>query len=116
MNTIDAFLNKITMYRLVMYYLGILVGIAVLFGAIGWLPYNPVDLLFQTLFLLAACAIGNRMLAWFFHAHPNSESAYITALILTLIVTPQPIGSELRRIPRGARRRIDGGQIYFRPQ
>ncbi len=79
------------MYRLVMYYLGILVGIAVLFGAIGWLPYNPFDLVFQTIFLLIACTVGNGILAWFFHAHPNSESAYITALILTLIVTPQPI-------------------------
>jgi ferredoxin-NADP reductase len=92
MKFIDNFLNRITMYRLVMYYLMILVGIAVVFGAIGWLPYNPIDLLFEAVFLLVACWIVNRILAAIFNAHPNSESAYITALILTLIITPQPIG------------------------
>ncbi len=92
MKFIDNFLNRITMYRLVMYYLMILVGIAVVFGAIGWLPYNPINLLFEAVFLLVACWIVNRILAAIFHAHQNSESAYITALILTLIITPQPIG------------------------
>ncbi len=92
MDLIDNFLNKITMYRLVMYYLGILVGIAAVFGALGWLPYSPAYLLFQTVFLLAACWVANGILAWIFRAHPNSESAYITALILALIVTPQAPG------------------------
>jgi ferredoxin-NADP reductase/Na+-translocating ferredoxin:NAD+ oxidoreductase RnfD subunit len=90
MNFIDTFLNRITMYRLVMYYLMILVGVAAVFGAAGWLPYNPFDLLFEGIFLLVACWSFNGIIAWTFRAHPNSESAYITALILTLIVTPQP--------------------------
>ncbi len=90
MNYIDNFLNRITMYRLVMYYLMILVGIAAIFGAIGWLPYNPLNLLFEAVFLFIACWAANGILAAFFGAHPNSESAYITSLILTLIISPQP--------------------------
>ena len=41
MNFIDNFLNKITMYRLVFYYLVALIGIAAIFGAFRILPYNP---------------------------------------------------------------------------
>ena len=90
MNIIDGFLNKITMYRLVLYYLAGLVAIAAIFGALGWLPYGPTDLLFEAIFFLVACWAANGILAGIFGAHPNSESAYITALILTLIISPQP--------------------------
>lgn len=90
MNLIDNFLNRITMYRLVMYYLMILIGIAAAFGAAGLLPYDPFSLLFEAVFLFAACWAANGILAAVFRAHPNSESAYITALILALIISPQP--------------------------
>jgi glycine betaine catabolism B len=88
MNIIDRFLNKITMYRLVLYYLAALVAIAAIFGAFGILPYNPVAIIFSTLFLLVVAWAANGIIAGFLKAHPNSESAYITALILALIITP----------------------------
>ncbi len=88
MNFIDRFLNNITMYRLVMYYLMILLAIAAIFGAFGILPYNPIAIIFSTLFLLVVAWATNGILVRIMNAHPNTESVYITALILALIITP----------------------------
>jgi ferredoxin-NADP reductase/Na+-translocating ferredoxin:NAD+ oxidoreductase RnfD subunit len=88
MNFIDRFLNNITMYRLVVYYLMILLAIAAIFGAFGILPYNPIAIIFSTLFLLVVAWATNGILAHIMNAHPNTESVYITALILALIITP----------------------------
>jgi len=88
MNFIDRFLNNITMYRLLMYYLMILLAIAAIFGAFGILPYNPIAIIFSTLFLLVVAWAANGILAHIMNAHPNTESVYITALILALIITP----------------------------
>jgi len=86
---IDSLLNKITMYRLVLYYLIVLVAVAMIFGAFGILPYSPLSLLFSVTALTLIAWITNTVFAKLFKAQPNAESAYITALILTLIITPQ---------------------------
>jgi ferredoxin-NADP reductase len=88
LNFIDRFLNKITMYRLVLYYLITLVGIAVIFAAFGLLPYNPISIIFSAVFLTVIAWIANLACAKLLNAHPNVESVYITALILALIITP----------------------------
>jgi ferredoxin-NADP reductase/Na+-translocating ferredoxin:NAD+ oxidoreductase RnfD subunit len=85
---IDRLLNRITMYRLVLYFLIILLAVAAIFGALGMLPYSPLAIIFSTLFLVVACWIVNIVFAKIFHAQPNTESVYITALILALIITP----------------------------
>ncbi len=85
---IDRLLNRITMYRLVLYFLILLLAVAVVFGALGWLPYSPVAIIFSSLFLVAVCWIANGVFAQVFKAQPNVESVYITALILALIITP----------------------------
>lgn len=91
MNTpafIDTFLNKITMYRLVLYYLIALLIIAAFFGFFGWLPINPANLAFSTLLILGVSWITNRAFAKSFGAAANVESVYISALILALIISP----------------------------
>ncbi len=88
MNAIDRFLNTITMYRLVVYYLGGLLALAAVFGAIGWLPYSPIAIVFSALFLTLVSWAANGIIAAFLKAHPNTESVYITAFILALIITP----------------------------
>ncbi len=85
---IDSLLNRITMYRLVLYYLIVLIGAGVLFSILHLLPYDPLGLVFTTLFLIAACYATNKLFAWAFHLTPNVESVYITALIFALIITP----------------------------
>ncbi|MDD2657230.1 MAG: hypothetical protein PHD04_01035 [Candidatus Pacebacteria bacterium] len=88
MTTVDRFLNSITMYRLVLYYLVVVYALAVLFGASGILPENPVDLLFSIFLILATCAATNVAFAKSFGAVANVESTYITAFILALIISP----------------------------
>ena len=85
---IDGFLNRITMYRLVLYFLIALLAIAAAFGAFGILPYGPLAIVFSTAILLLVSWITNQLFAKTFGAQPNVESVYITALILALIITP----------------------------
>lgn len=85
---IDNFLNRITMYRLVLYYLIALFGFGIFFSLLGVLPFSPADLALSTLIILAVCYAANRVFARVFGALPNVESVYITGLILSLIITP----------------------------
>jgi len=86
--TIDDQLNKITMYRLVLYYLIFLLGAAVLFSMAGMLAYDVFSLLLSIGLLLGICWITNRIFSWAFGVPANVESVYISALILALIITP----------------------------
>ncbi len=85
---IDDILNKVTMYRLVLYYLAALWAIAILFSFAKILPYEPTGLVFSGLFITLVCWIANKIFSRTLGIHTNIESAYITALILTLIITP----------------------------
>ncbi|HVM77135.1 MAG TPA: oxidoreductase [Candidatus Paceibacterota bacterium] len=85
---IDRLLNKITMYRLLLYILEAYVVIAAILGALGILPYSPVAILFTAFFLLGSCWIINIIFAKVWGAQPSVESAYLTGLILALIITP----------------------------
>ncbi len=85
---LDDFLNKITMYRLVLYVLIFIVLVAEVFSFFGVLPFNPVSLALSTLFLIIVCCLTKTIFARVFKAITNSESVYITAFILSLIITP----------------------------
>jgi ferredoxin-NADP reductase len=88
MKYIDNFLDTITMYRLVLYYLIGLLAVAFVYCVLGILHFNPILLVFSTFFLVAICWIANKVFAKVFQAPANVESVYISALILALIVTP----------------------------
>jgi ferredoxin-NADP reductase len=88
MTAIDNFLNRITMYRLVLYYLAGLILGALVLSMFGKLPFTPISLLYSTLFITVVCWLANTVFAWAFEAPTNLESVYITALILVLIISP----------------------------
>lgn len=88
MTRIDSLLDRVTMYRLVLYALLGYVGIAALLAAFGRLPFAPLALLASAAFLVALCWAANIVLSWAFDAPANVESAAITALILALIFDP----------------------------
>lgn len=88
MNFVDNFLNKITMYRLMLYYLILLLIVALILSFFNLLPFIPVSLIFSSLFIIAICWITNKVFALTFKAPTNVESVYISALILSLIITP----------------------------
>lgn len=88
LNTIDKILSRITMYRVVLYYLIFLFVVAVIFGFLGILPFSGISIILSLLFILAVCLVTNYIFAWAFDAQINLESAYITALILLFLITP----------------------------
>ncbi len=85
---IDNQLNKITTYRLALYVLIFLLGAALLLSITGGLPYSPLSLLGSITFLLLVSLITNAIFSRTFSVPANVESAYISALILALIITP----------------------------
>lgn len=88
MKFIDTLLDGITMYRLVLYYLLVLLFVAVIFSIVGILPFSPISLIFSTLFILSISWITNTIFAYAFKAPTNVESVYISALILAVILSP----------------------------
>lgn len=86
MKFIDSFLNKITMYKLTLYYLLAIIGYAVFLGFTGTFFFNPINILLSATLSLFSCLIFNFIFSKFFRAITNSESAIITALILTLLL------------------------------
>ena len=88
---IDNFLNKITMYRLVLYFMFVLVGAALVLSFIpGLMPFGPLDLIIAVMIFQVVSWASNLALAHIFKVPANVESVYITAFILCLIITPSP--------------------------
>lgn len=85
---VDNFLNQTTMYRVVLYYLSALLGISFILSFFKLVPTTPIELLTSTALLVSVCVITNEVFARVFNAPRNVESVYITALILSLIITP----------------------------
>jgi len=88
LEAIDELLDRVTMYRLLVYYLAALLLIAMGLSATGVLHYSAFTIAGYAIYLLIACWIVNRMFAWFLDVPINGDSTYITALILALIVSP----------------------------
>lgn len=85
---IDDFLNQITMYRLVLYFLILLILSASILSFINVLPFNFLSILLSAFFLTAFCWVINKILSIILKIPTNYESFFITALILSLIITP----------------------------
>ena len=76
------------MYRLLIYYLSGLLLAAMFFGAIGTLAYPPQMILLSASITVGVCYAVNYIFAKIYEAPSNTESALITGLILSLIITP----------------------------
>jgi ferredoxin-NADP reductase/Na+-translocating ferredoxin:NAD+ oxidoreductase RnfD subunit len=89
---IDNYLNRTTMYRLVLSALIFLVVLAVPLSALGKLPFSVTDLIYSAITILLVSIVTNKIFSWAFKAPVNTESVYISALILILIITPLTAG------------------------
>ncbi len=92
-NFVDDFLNRTTMYRLVLYVLLFFFVVALALSFFKLLPYAPADLLLSAVIITTVSWITNFVFARVFEAPANVESVYITALILFCIITP-PQGND----------------------
>ncbi|HSX32596.1 MAG TPA: hypothetical protein VLF43_05010 [Candidatus Saccharimonadales bacterium] len=88
MKQLDYYLNRITLYRLVLYGLLFIVFVAVLFGFTGTLQLGGGRLAIGALTLLVACIAANYGFSKLFGAATNVESAPVTALILFCLFLP----------------------------
>lgn len=95
----DSIIDKITMYKLVLYYLFFLLAAAVGLSMFGILPYTPLAIIYSSTILTIACWIINKLIARMFQVPVNEESAYITAWILALIISPPQSGEYLNILP-----------------
>ena len=85
---IDKFVDGISMYRLLMYYLVGLLIAAVGLSAVGDMHYSAVQIAISATVLVIACWIINKVFAYIFYAPVNPESSILTGLILALIIPP----------------------------
>lgn len=85
---VDRFLNGTTMYRVVLYALFSLAGVAIILASLGLISQSPIGMVISLLLLTATCYFANDVLAKLFHAPSNPESSSITALILFFILAP----------------------------
>ena len=76
------------MYRLLLYYLILLVVAGFIYSVLGILSFSPLNLAFNLSFILLLCGGVNVIFAKIFRAQTNLESIYISALILTLVIKP----------------------------
>ncbi len=83
------------MYRVVLYILIAIIGIAIILATFGQLSYSPAAIIFSTLFILVLSWATNIVFSRVFNAPTNPESTYITALILTLILPPVKVPTDM---------------------
>lgn len=76
------------MYRLVLYYLLALLLVAAVLSSMGMLSFTPLALMWSGGVIVGVCWLTNKIFASAFGAPTNAESVYISAFILTLIITP----------------------------
>lgn len=91
---IDKSLDLITSYKLVLYFLCLLAGWAIILSAFGVLPYDWYQVVFSIALLGSVCWISSWLFAKYLNIPRNSESDFISALILVLILSPAGTLSE----------------------
>lgn len=83
------------MYRLMLYYLIGLVGVAFVLTLFGALPFSPFALIISTVVLLFFSWLANIIFANLFQAPTKIESMLIAALVLALIISPDASFNQL---------------------
>jgi ferredoxin-NADP reductase len=85
---IDGFNDRLTSYRLMLYFLLALLGWAVVGSFSHKVPYNWHEILIAAGWLMAVCWSANKLISRFLDIPANKESDLITGLILALILAP----------------------------
>jgi Na+-transporting NADH:ubiquinone oxidoreductase subunit NqrB len=80
--------RRILTYRLALYYLAAILSAALGLSAAGNVHQSVLNLAFSALVSLGVCLAVNWAFAYVFGADSNSESVAISAIIITLIITP----------------------------
>lgn len=95
MKTIDAILNRYTMYRVILYGLGAFLVIAGVLAQLGTISISAVGLVSSTVVLIVSCYLANKVFATIRRVPYNNESWLISALILACILPPTTDSTKL---------------------
>jgi ferredoxin-NADP reductase/Na+-translocating ferredoxin:NAD+ oxidoreductase RnfD subunit len=91
----DTFLNKITMYRLLVYGLLVLIALSVVLAFSGSLSLSGMGILADFAVLMVSCFVANVALPVLWNGTANHESGIITGLILCCILPPSTSAHDL---------------------
>src|SRR3989344_1420715 len=86
--SIKSFIDRTTMYRLMLYYLSTLFIAALALSVIGYLHIPSSSLVWSAFILVVSSWLTNKLFSSVFGAVTNVESSLITALILALVLSP----------------------------
>ena len=95
MKTLESFLNRTTMYRLVLYGLGIIAAAAFILSAFGVLSLSVISLATSLTLLLASTVTAEFVFSRMYGTTTSVESIWITALILFLTIAPPATAAEI---------------------
>src|SRR3989338_2839287 len=85
---LDGWLNRLTMYRLMVYVLAVLAIASVIMSATGYITISPLALFVPAALLILVCWAVNSAAARVLKISVSVESWLITALILFFLVAP----------------------------
>lgn len=88
LNVVDSYLNKTTMYRVVLYGLSLLVFQSIILSFFNVLQFDYIWLIASISVISIFAYVTKISLSWSFKVPTNYESSAITALILFLIIEP----------------------------
>jgi ferredoxin-NADP reductase/Na+-translocating ferredoxin:NAD+ oxidoreductase RnfD subunit len=88
MHALETFLNRITMYKLVLYGLIAIAASGLLLSAFGLISVNPFGLAASLAILLVSAYAAERLFSRLYGASTSVDSVWITALILFLTIAP----------------------------
>ncbi len=94
---IDSFLNRFTMYSLLVWFLSALLGLGFVLSLFHAMPVQPIAILSTTVIYLIVCYLANWVFAKALKIQANYESTVITALILSLISGPVSLFADPRK-------------------
>ncbi len=88
LDIVDGFLDGLTSYKLVLYFLIAVLSWAVVISSRNYVPFNWYDIIFSGFLLVTVCRLSGEVFARLLNVARNFESDYITGLILALIMSP----------------------------
>ena len=97
LKAIDSFLNRFTMYGLLVWFLSALLGLGFVLSLFHALPVQPIAILSTTAIYLIVCYGANWLFAKALKIEANYESTVITALILAVISGPVSLFADPRK-------------------
>lgn len=91
---LDRVTGKVTMYRLIVLSLAAVSVIAFALSLFGQLSYGPLELLASAAVALVATKVSNWLIATALRLEPHTESSFITALLVFVVMAPtlEPLG------------------------